>query len=1731
MVEAAEAEAVELQEHRIKLNKKFKPIIIRGSGGGKGGGGGSSYAADDNLFARQSATFIDAIAEGPIKGLVHGDASIFIDETRLRDVDLATGNISKTANFDNFEVVTANGLANQTPDGRFFAEFPTAAIVEQKSGTVLKDNEPQYFTISSSQFEKRNADYLKVTIFTNAMVRLVKTGKKKGDQHETSVNFTIKLRYVNNAGTTKTTTMFNTGFRGKCTAKYAHTFGFNIEDIKDDEGILDWAIEVTRLSSSPSSDDDNQVSNDIFVESIEASIADKLEYPFTAYVAGNIDAENFNSIPKRGYEIDGKLISVPTNYVPPEYDGLKLTVASTTSFQTGESISQAITASALGGARDSNTKKQTATITINSGHGLPVGNIVQLTVAGASVSNYNGTFDCIVTSTTKMTYEVPLDSEASDISNSPSGTITVSVASMVIDKIVGSTTIYVRGRTSTRDVPVTGGTITGATSSATTTVSAVDKIFIPAHYRRSPSTEKITTTEQDWDGSFYQSWSNNPAWVLYDLMTNKRYGLGNYITAAQINKWELFGIGRYCDELVPANIPAADFLSLFATSDTNYIPSGSTGLHEPRFAANVVLQTKAEAFKVISDLASVMRGMIVWKNGEAVVVQDSEKDPVYQFSNGNVINGEFEYEGSALKSRSNQVVVTWNNPKDLYRKREEYVENEEVLQLDDDFVKPSKLTAFGCTSRGQARRLGKWKMLSENLNTQTVSFKTSINASFLQPGDIINVLDKRKQGKSWGGRISAVTDTNTFTLDREFALDSGYAVSDYKVSISFSGQKCLLAQDSATIGGSSFVRGDIISGITTIEASQKIQDDSGNTVFTQFTPYSYVEEKTLASIDGTSNGKTTITVSGNYSTAPVVDQMFVIQRPSLTTGKTEQVAQQFRVVSVAEDSNTEFSITGLEYNPTKFDNVDKNEPIKEYNTLFLPNSGDAVPNVTKLRTSTSQRLLSDGVKTNVLDITWEEPKNADGSSYAFVKEYVVEYSIDNVKFLTAGSTTGTDFALEDAVSQTYYIRVRVFNMLGKASPVVTGTFDVNFQTVNLGEEDEGAQYTVNKTGTLTNASIELNTTTGLVSFTPDDFNYSALGATTTVSNQSNLDFSGLSNSETGFILFDKSASAFVAREKHSASDAYFAVGGSPYATATGTITATQSDIGRDVTGSGTAFTTELASFNPFKATVSSVDYYFRAGEISSDTALVADEPLPVDISGGAFSKPTTLVDYANDSIFGSVKRNSSTSYTLTLFGVTKGEPAYNVAGSNENHTFLSSDSSGTLSSSVINGFSCSYTVSKGTTAFSFASSGTTAATFGLSISASGCTAAVSGSGVITVSAVASSSATITVTVTDLAAGSTIATRVITLTKALKGTDGVVGSDGADGLRSVQGYLYYEKTTSGAPSAPGSTTYRFATGDVDGGSGATEVLALADTSATNKWTNQPRTQDPTQNTHWTVRYFGTESSAGSSTCTVSYSTIVQHTNFSGVVTFSGGTFSEGGTAITSIDGGNIATGTITADRIKLSGTGGLTIGSLTNDSGFVNTTQAAAAAPIQSINGSTGTAGAVTISASGLNITSSDVSGLGDAATSSISSIRSGTTASDVGLGNVDNVSASTIRSGTTASDVGLGNVDNLNAASIRSGTTKSDVGLGNVDNTSAADIRAGTTASDVGLGNVSNLTTAQVIQTLFTASTSVTAGRIKLTSGTTQFLSDSTSTVASNSIDIDSRSGNGGPRIVIADSS
>ena len=304
--------------------------------------------------------------------------------------------------------------------------------------------------------------------------------------------------------------------------------------------------------------------------------------------------------------------------------------------------------------------------------------------------------------------------------------------------------------------------------------------------------------------------------------------------------------------------------------------------------------------------------MVKWK---PFVVQDSEKDPVYQFTNGNVIDGTFSYEGTANKTRTNSVAVSFNNPQDYYRKRVEYVELEETLQKDTEFLKPQAITAFGCTSRGQARRLGKWTLLTNNLHTNTVTFETSLNAAFLKPGDIIKSLTDTKSGKSWGGRISNDQTTggssSIIRLDRQPSgfsdndVETGYVPGDYRLSTTFVKYAALLAQDTATIGGTSYVRGQEIPNIASEEAATQIQDDNNNLVFTQWTPYTVVETQTLDSV----NGPNSFTVANAFSASPTAESIWTLSHPSLATGKTKEESKLFRVMSVAETQLNTFEIT------------------------------------------------------------------------------------------------------------------------------------------------------------------------------------------------------------------------------------------------------------------------------------------------------------------------------------------------------------------------------------------------------------------------------------------------------------------------------------------------------------------------------------------------------------------------------------------------------------------------------------------------------------------------------------------------------------------------------------------------------------------------------------------------------------------------------------------------------
>ena len=266
------------------------------------------------------------------------------------------------------------------------------------------------------------------------------------------------------------------------------------------------------------------------------------------------------------------------------------------------------------------------------------------------------------------------------------------------------------------------------------------KVKVPSNYN--PTTRAYTGT---WDGTFTTAWTDNPAWCFYDLVTNSRYGLGGYIDASQVDKWALYSISQYCDELV----------------------SDGFGGQEPRFTCNLYLQSRAEAYKVVQDLASCFRSMAFWASGSLTLSQDAPSDPVALFTNANVMDGMFSYSGSSAKARHTVALVTWNDPADQYKQKVEYVEDQDAIARFG--VVPTEIAAIGCTSRGQAHRVGRWLLYSERYESEVVSFQTGIEGAVVRPGQVIKVADASRAGVRLGGRVHSAT-TTAITLDAPVTL-------------------------------------------------------------------------------------------------------------------------------------------------------------------------------------------------------------------------------------------------------------------------------------------------------------------------------------------------------------------------------------------------------------------------------------------------------------------------------------------------------------------------------------------------------------------------------------------------------------------------------------------------------------------------------------------------------------------------------------------------------------------------------------------------------------------------------------------------------------------------------------------------------------------------------------------------------------------------------------------------
>lgn len=273
------------------------------------------------------------------------------------------------------------------------------------------------------------------------------------------------------------------------------------------------------------------------------------------------------------------------------------------------------------------------------------------------------------------------------------------------------------------------------------------KVSIPSNATVDNNTGRLIYTGT-WDGTFQAAqWTSDPAWCLWNLLTSKRYGFGTHVDIDQLDKWAFFSASQYCSELVPSGF-------------------GGT---EPRFSCNASIQAPTEAYKLINDLCSVFRAMPYWGAGALTVAQDKPADPTYLFTMANVTEEGFNYSGSDVKTRPNVAVVQYI---DLESRDAAFEQVEDRQAINRYGVIKQEITAFACTSRGQAARLGEWMLYASQYETEVVNFTASIEAGVVvRPGQVIEIADPVRAGVRRGGRIVAATTTQ-LTLDSAEGLPS-----------------------------------------------------------------------------------------------------------------------------------------------------------------------------------------------------------------------------------------------------------------------------------------------------------------------------------------------------------------------------------------------------------------------------------------------------------------------------------------------------------------------------------------------------------------------------------------------------------------------------------------------------------------------------------------------------------------------------------------------------------------------------------------------------------------------------------------------------------------------------------------------------------------------------------------------------------------------------------------------
>jgi len=513
-----------------------------------------------------------------------------------------------------------------------------------------------------------------------------------------------------------------------------------------------------------------------------------------------------------------------------------------------------------------------------------------------------------------------------------------------------------------------------------------------------------------WDGTFDTEWTCNPAWILYDLCTENRYGLGNWLSSSQIDKWALYDIAKYCD--------AVNNQGNFEGVDDGW------GNKEARFTCNLYLQSAEEAYKIVSDIASIFRGMLYWQEGMITPVQDAPKDPIMNFSEANVIDGLFSYEGTSRKQRHNVALVTWNNPEDLYKQNVEYVEDAAGIVAANNQIFSTNVRAVGCTSQSQARRIGKWILYTEKHETETVTFKTGMEGAGVRPGDLIKIADPSRAGVRYGGRVASNSTSSLIKLDNATALTGGTCSNN-----SYTTKATCEANSATWTAGPTYnlslINAEAACVRNGIKQSETTQETCLNAhIDNEWKPFTWVESRPISE-DGTwdyaSADVTEITFDDSFTNTPTTEYMWILEE----MGNVE--AQDFRVLSLREAESNIVEISALKYHVAKYNLIEENIAFSAKSTSILPDPEEKVPEPDNLAIDEELYLDSRNTLKNRATFSWTAPVIAGTTTlYPYTASYYVEWRrTDPVSnWFSLGETTATSMVIEDAPAGNLEFRVK-----------------------------------------------------------------------------------------------------------------------------------------------------------------------------------------------------------------------------------------------------------------------------------------------------------------------------------------------------------------------------------------------------------------------------------------------------------------------------------------------------------------------------------------------------------------------------------------------------------------------------------------------------------------------------------------------------------------------------------